>query len=613
MIRYLSFLWLFFILLCPGHGHTDDRSLQCKQDSYEYQNEYFDGIDRDKKRSQFGIWKQDEVSWWYKYKQYQAIPSCMRRDPLVIQNAASKSPLFKNAMDRLSEINKLNKSLGTVEASKHLLTDYPNCKTEVDNVYADVHNYFYPRKYDEANKAHSKIIKLIEFFNDPKQATNKCIVATRKAYILSSIAVFSSIPHLSISDLYLNLSLEGLNNDWLKPLTVPLRQELASSQKNEVWTDQLGSHFKMQGAYSCINSTAYIDIQLLPFNLAAVLIHELDHLIADKAGTSQGLPIPLSDFLAQEFQGKNIENLSPEEILTVAKNYAGPSAVRDGEFFSILHSIFLQKQAEVIFREISPEWKFTNFKDDLSLFTDGGPFERVWDKTQFVAKVSKINPKQPFSSDPFLTDYGCFLAARWFIEGANVPLPQLLFLKRFDSEKLNCFTPSISEYISQSNNSYSNDFSRLFGSSDVFESIIARVSTGYFGERTRLTQTGISVFGKNQLSLGPLQEIFFPFESILPEPRLSDSVFLEISTSMSNVSPQCKLFKVALDAGELPGYLGVSNEENSGGGNAGVKGGNAGVKPGNAGVKGEDTAIKPGNAGVKGELPVRPCYSIDQL
>lgn len=602
-MRKCSFLILYFAILISVSVASADLSGECRPNNPSY-TEYRSTIDKIKPY-QRGYWMPgvDHMS-------YISSPSCQSEDIDFATQKPSVSKMIDTAENQWNKLLSLKSDLGLIEGVKRLLTEYDICKAEIDNVFSDVEIYLKPKSNNEVKRGYSRVDKLIKRISSSKASNkvskNKCENAAKKAYILSSVAnLYTTLQH-PIADLYLHLAILGLNENWLVPLTTSSRQVLADGHTNNVWQQQESNHFKLQGAYSCVNSNLYIDTQLLPNNLAAVLIHELDHLIADKNGILKNLPIPLADLLAQEFEEKHFNDLNEDELLLVAKTYAHSSIVRDEEYFNILHSLFIQYQVRASIGE--EMFRIMRSRGDLSLFTLDGPFVKILSK---VLKITENLEKKEHSGSlfspmvtfhypgdeterEFVPEFECFVNALPLVYPREPDYSYFSHLSHYSPKTLGCLKKSVFEGGNFSDDSYVVNYKNIRGKEEIDE-LMSRVSLSYFGKNLN------GQWNWETKSQG--QNFFFPIAYTYTDPEFSKNAFLAISNTLLSVSPQCKLFKTELDAGGLFGYLGMD----------GNRGGNAGVKPGNAGVKGEDSTIRPGNAGVKGELPVRPCYSIDQL
>ena len=179
--------------------------------------------------------------------------------------------------------------------------------------------------------------------------------AAKKAYVPDSPAVFI-------------LTASLLNQGKIRILTPELRKELGPEwSRPAAQTYPLASPFALRGAYACANSTIYIDPQTTPINLSANLFHEIDHLIRDKETPfAPGSPVDWKQQLLLDETLALSAGVQHELALTAWKGKHNGTLSEVAKAFGANPSLFTYSAYSI--------------KDDRNLFSEGGPYQRLWKK-----------------------------------------------------------------------------------------------------------------------------------------------------------------------------------------------------------------------------------------
>jgi len=359
------------------------------------------------------------------------------------------------------------------------------------------------------------------------------------------------------------------NQRKIRWLTVENRKKLGPS-----WLEKKEGRFKVLGAYDCEKMVIYIDPNLRPFDVAAVLVHELDHLFRDKFLVGTG-GLSLKNFL-----------LVDETLAAVQAGYIQ----RDVEYMPlwIRSSDYPGTLRTDLFNTFQPPL-------DRTLFLPDGPVDRLWSSVEALGHDNF----GPFNFDFFLSE--TFLRknqgaydkyASWYLQDYR---DHFELSKEFRSNPVD-LTPSPVKHLSpeQIRAPVLKTFDRL--------------SRAYFGKTLSWPQRRLLNPEKLWLGLSPLSNWAsgnsiwrqqYPSSPVAPaigiryfQSQHGDETELraenrreyinsilwildEIEKRSQKTSISCQLIQEAVSQGKLNDYIGSK------------------IRPGSEGVKTSDSVVRP--------------------
>jgi hypothetical protein len=163
---------------------------------------------------------------------------------------------------------------------------YSGCSGPVDQIFALVQQYdqAYSRDHN-SSQAKSIYQQILAALND-SQTSAQCRDVALHAYWIAALNLGTEQTIPAKNDTVI-IGIFLANQGVFKALTPDLRKQMAKEPKS-LWTATLASgDYQLSGVYSCQDADVFISSNLLPYNMAGSLLHEMDHLYRDKIGYAQ--------------------------------------------------------------------------------------------------------------------------------------------------------------------------------------------------------------------------------------------------------------------------------------------------------------------------------------
>jgi len=239
---------------------------------------------------------------------------------------------------------------------------YPRCQKEMESLWASLADYdqkFRAGDEKSAEKIYSQIFRSMDATSSPS-----CADALRRTYYVGAVSMGPSYKGgdgFYRDDLVLMVILLA-NKNVIHFLTPELRHKMADGKKS-LWTAQKNGDYLLSGVYRCQNSQIYLSSSLRPFNLAASLAHEIDHLYRDKTGFR---------FMWDWINNKDVR-----------------SFVISDEILASLYGALYQRNLFLLDKESGSTVDYTTQGDEFNLFQKNGPLSQLMDFTH-------LRPPIPF-------------------------------------------------------------------------------------------------------------------------------------------------------------------------------------------------------------------------
>ena len=401
------------------------------------------------------------------------------------------------------------------------------------------------------------VLESLIIVNDPQYE----VAVKNKIQTSSQVSVSNFVPENRSTFL---LAVALLNGGHIQILTPELRKSLGGG-----WIDQIPkpqkftSPYQLRGAYSCTTSKIYVDTEVTPINLAANIVHEIDHFIRDRRSPA---PADGADWKA---------------ILLQDETFALATGV-----FKQLMLTNIQVPRNRFARAFSdgylgPFYQAYKSVGDGNLFSKDGPLDQVYhtgDSYDFSRNMFGT-----YSGYPHELNLSCSAPIENVYKAVNAVY--------FPNSTL---TDSAYAAMDQSFSGTSTEgLYKWLADTTPFQPLMIPTSSPPLpfeidGDFTRMPFNGFNYGRRLQL---PVQQALTSIAQLL--------------TGIDAPSPMCQALVTSGDNKDVQDYIGSKLSLGDKNGEAGVKGGEAGVKGGEAGVKG-------GEAGVKGTAPVRACMILNQ-
>lgn len=179
---------------------------------------------------------------------------------------------------------------------------YETCSGGVDRIFALTGQYEwnFMREHDTANAkaTHSQIVQMLE------AAEPQCKTVLQRAYWIAALNLGPAGSTEWSKDALVLFGIFLANQNVFLPLTPEARARMAAAKSSPWLTKLPNGDYEISGVYSCNDTSIWIGTELLPYNLQAALIHEMQHLYADKIGweesTYEGFPIQIHQLLVAD-------------------------------------------------------------------------------------------------------------------------------------------------------------------------------------------------------------------------------------------------------------------------------------------------------------------------
>lgn len=234
------------------------------------------------------------------------------------------------------------------------------CKASVDKIISALHDYAYASYWNrggEAKRNHRTIQAILKSL----PVENDCKRWGHVAYVLGSLSLYNHRQNNGALSL-IHLAIPLYNERKFIPLDSKLRNE---------WGGEWKKPNRIMGAYECERTEVYFDSTLPPYDVGAVIAHELEHLMRDKYTFSAADSPFLKDVASAV--------LLDELISSLHAGYLQISLMKDSlrQSKNELTSSFLSLDVNGLSFN---KRRALRLSDDLDLFKKRGHLYRIWSK-----------------------------------------------------------------------------------------------------------------------------------------------------------------------------------------------------------------------------------------
>ena len=245
----------------------------------------------------------------------------------------------------------------------------PGCEATVTEVVSTILAYGKAAGSSKKGDAEKAEKKIRQWLFPPSGQSQVCVSTAQRAYAVASIFL------LDLENFDPNVQWQKYSGHVLSgELEVTLAAAFLANQGkirflDDAWKSRSDVNSRVRGAYDCADSIIYLDPKLSPVNLAATLLHEMDHLFRDKF-----LDVEL---LRSEFNlnsnGSAVDGWSSFLLMD--------------EALAIVQSTFQQRDLQLHQVTVPAFWpgggrwhKVTPYqlKDDVTFFAKDGPLNQLY-------------------------------------------------------------------------------------------------------------------------------------------------------------------------------------------------------------------------------------------
>lgn len=195
-----------------------------------------------------------------------------------------------------------------------------NCSTQVKSLLFEIQTYkYYLTNGQDAQK------KQLGKINGILASSTACKVFLQSVYTDASVVFLEDEYQQPMLSMLTSLR----DNGKLNPIGQAERSKLGENWSKKSENDK--DRYEILGGYDCSSSAIVYDITLPPLDMAAILVHELNHLVRDKFGehTPETEEEVFIEVFSDEFMASTLAGFSQLQKTTSNLRYRNPTG-RDG-------------------------------------------------------------------------------------------------------------------------------------------------------------------------------------------------------------------------------------------------------------------------------------------